>query len=772
MTTHFPPAEPSPSFPYRVQERIGIGSMGVVHKAIEVDLDRAVAIKTLRPSVLAEETPDVQAEMRRRFLQEAQAAGRVSHPGVTTVYRVGEHAGVPFMVMEWLEGRTLDAVMRAEGPLPAKDAAGCLIDLLDTLDAAHRVGVVHRDVKPSNVVLLDSGRLKVTDFGIARIQGKDLVQTQAGVVLATPKFASPEQLRGMEVDGRADVYASGVLLYYLLSGQYPFEGASFMELASAVLKGTALPISQLVDDLPPRLESIVHRALRTAREERYSSAAQMADDLRSVLQLGSTVVAEVIDPELETARSTLSIRGLPRDLMRALATFAESWPKTRLAEQDCRQLLDRLLERPLHAPAFSGAVDIGEEWFFLHDGVLLGAVRLGADEGAILESGVFFPRGSDHLRGDDVIESLPETVTPTLYPVPEHLPAGLLPVLCSVLHPPRLLHADLDSSYINLPVMAQKLRDDHFDGLLRLMHGGDWGLVLFLDGESVLSLYSEGWERIPNDSTWQRWVSEHPIRAQVEKKTVRPPAEWFRRAFPSLPFDIHPVEEKNPNGGTGSGTTSARLRHFLTSSRTGPLTSKLGVRLAAGTEVEPFPGANIPYDQAPGARFLGWALENLPRYFAERDLTSAWKYLADWLPLVRQARIYHPLKRPGAPDTDFFDLVTEDADGKVLHLAERQAAPTPESVATFHQKVVAAKTARRKTGDIGGVFLIAPHFDDEVLEAYRALLDKSFSKSWFGVEESFTGYAGFVRIGPRRGFHLLLVEEKDGEAFEPLPIAS
>ncbi|MEO1084224.1 MAG: hypothetical protein AAFY88_08275, partial [Acidobacteriota bacterium] len=182
--------------------------------------------------------------------------------------------------------------------------------------------------------------------------------------------------------------------------------------------------------------------------------------------------------------------------------------------------------------------------------------------------------------------------------------------------------------------------------------------------------------------------------------------------------------------------------------------------------------ANIQYEQAPSVRFLGWALENLPRYFAERDLTSAWRYLADWLPLVREAQIYHPLKRPGSRGVDFFDLVTTDAKGKVLHLAERQAAPTPESIAVFHQKVVDAKTARRKTGDIGGVFLIAPHFDDEALEAYRALLDKSFAKSWFGVEESFTGYAGFVRIGPRRGFHMLLVEEKEDGSFEPLPIAS
>ena len=248
--------------------------MGVVYKALEVDLERTVAIKTLRPSVLAEETADVQAEMRKRFLQEAQAAGRISHPGVTTVFRVGEHAGVPFMVMEWLGGKTLDAVMRERGPLPAREASQFVADLLDTLDAAHRAGVVHRDVKPSNVVLVNGERVKVTDFGIARIQGRDLVQTQAGVVLATPKFASPEQLRGIEVDGRADIYATGVLLYYLLSGKYPFEGDSFMQLANAVLQDDPLPLSQLVkQEMPPRLDSIVHRALRKERADRYPNAA-------------------------------------------------------------------------------------------------------------------------------------------------------------------------------------------------------------------------------------------------------------------------------------------------------------------------------------------------------------------------------------------------------------------------------------------------------------------------------------------------------------------
>ena len=189
--------------------------------------------------------------------------------------------------------------------------------------------------------------------------------------------------------------------------------------------------------------------------------------------------------------------------------------------------------------------------------------------------------------------------------------------------------------------MAQKLRDENFEGLLRLMHGGDWGLVIFADGEPALSLYSEGWEGIPIDQRWQRWVAEHPVRAQVEKKTVRPPADWFRHAFTNLEFDVQAVDEPKSKRKSGDGgTTSSRLRQFLSSTRSGPLAAtKLATRLAAGSEIEPFPGSNILYDQAPGVRLLQWIFERLPRYFAERDL-------ADELEIPRCLAFARPTRAP------------------------------------------------------------------------------------------------------------------------------
>lgn len=209
---------------------------------------------------------------------------------MTTVYRVEEIDGLPYMVMEWLEGRSLEELLQDRPRFDVAEAARLAAAALDTLEAAHRGGVVHRDVKPSNLVLLDDGRLKITDFGIALVKGRELVKTQAGVVLATPKFASPEQLRGIEVDGRADLFATGILLYRLLTGIFPFDGAGFMELANAILQEEPTPARELRSDIPPAVEAVIRRALRKSRKDRFASAAEMAAELRPFVREDGTGV--------------------------------------------------------------------------------------------------------------------------------------------------------------------------------------------------------------------------------------------------------------------------------------------------------------------------------------------------------------------------------------------------------------------------------------------------------------------------------------------------
>ena len=760
----FPPENaPNESFPYRVEGQVGVGSMGIVYRAVEVALERPVAIKILRPSVLDEEPPEVQSELRRRFRQEARAAAALSHPGVTTVYRVGEYEGRPYMVMEWLSGRTLEEMLDERPRLELATTLRLVVALLETLHVAHTHGVVHRDIKPGNLVVLKDGRLKVTDFGIALLQGRELVKTQAGVVLATPKFAAPEQLRGIEVDGRADLFATGILLYRMLSGRYPFEGQSFMELANAILMHEAVPIQELVPDLPAGVAAVIKKALQKERKDRYRNAPEMAEDLRPFIPVaveepfpisGQIPVVQG-GSEAATLRIGPTVFEMPLSPKMALVRLVEDWTGNPLKRQPILPLLHRLMEKPLHAPAFSGALMVDQATLLISDGVLVGAINRQSGE-----------------AGDRVVEALPAATVPVLHPLPQRLPEGLVGILASVLHEPKVRHADLDSSFVNLPALATKLVEEKFDGLLRLKRGEAWALVLFVGGEHALSVFSKDWNEVPVEQSWQRWVSDTQVRANVEEKNTRPLNLWYRYNFREFGFEVKPVDKDTARRGgseRSGSSTSSRIRQMFQTSRSNPLaTGQLVLRVSPLEGAQP--SGAVSYEQAPAYRVLVWMLDRLPRFFLERDKVQSWKYLAEWIPLVRRAYLHHDLPRTGTRDSDDFDIVTSDPDGKVLHLAHRFAKITVEIFEEFLERVIVAKKARIKTGDVGGVLLIAPSFEDDVLAAYEKRIHSSGGSSFFGMEESFTGYAGFVRIGTRRGFHLLLVEEVE-EEFEPLLLA-
>ena len=744
--------QPTESFPYRIENQVGTGSMGVVYRAREVALDRTVAIKVLRRSMLEEENTSVQDELRRRFLQEARAAASLAHPGITTVYSVGEADGLPYMVMEWLEGQTLESLLNKTPRLSVERSLELTRSLLATLEAAHRGGVVHRDIKPSNLVLLADGRLKVTDFGIALVQGRELVKTQAGVVLATPQFAAPEQLQGLEVDGRADLFATGVLLYRMLTGNYPFVGKSFMELANAVLTQDATPVRELVPEVPPVVDAAIRRALAKERQDRFPTAAAFAQALHPQGEDTAPFIAGA-SPLPHAAQDVTQIlfpshRDLPAEPALALAEIAASWPGKTMPRQETRPLLDRLLERPLHTEAFAGALLVGNTCLLLCGGMLLAAIDRGNGE-----------------EGDTVLERLPTESSLALHPLPPNLPGGLVSLMASGLGRSKVRHDNLDSTFVNLPALASKLQEERFNGLLRLLRGDSWAMIFFDEGQTVLTAFSEGWEGVPVEQSWQRWISEVAVRASIEEKEPIPLQYWYRRQLRNFNFQVRPVEEGSGRRDTDREdvNTSTRIRQMFQSSRTQPLGTARLTLSPDGTP--PLPNA-LSYEQAPAYQLLDWMLGELPKFFAERDLTSSWKYLAEWIPLVREARLHHSLERPGSQQTDFFDCVTTDDSGKVLHLAHRLAHVTPERFEALLDRVLAAKKARTKTGDVGGVIFTAPHFGDDVLAAYAERIRSSSGSTFFGLEESLTGYAGFVRIGTRRGFHLLLVEEHEG--FHPL----
>jgi len=708
----FPPERPTPTFPYQVEARIGEGAMGIVYRAIEPSLERRVAIKSLRAQMLAGEEPAVALEYRARFLQEARAAAALSHPGAATIYRIGEEDGSPYIAMEWLEGKTLEEVMSEEGKLPPERVVSLMIDLLSTLDNAHRNGVVHRDIKPANLVLLPDGRLKVTDFGIARLRGSDLVKTQAGFVLATPRFASPEQLRGEEVDGRSDLFSAGILMFHLLTGRFPFAGTDFLQVASAVLRDPPTPLRSFEPSLSPALESVVARTLARDREGRYSTATEMARALAEVQKAAVAATVMTPAPAAVQAGTSTILRNLPAEAPHAAAGAARSWPARDLGAQGSKSLLDRLLDRPLHAPAFAGAAMLDDACLFLADGLVLAAVDTRTGE-----------------TGDAVLEALPAKVRAVLHPAPEELGPGCVRQLASLLHPPRPRHEGFDSKYVNLPGLIASLGEERFDGALRMRREmGVVAALLFCGGVPVLSLFSAGWEGVPVERPWQEWIGSVAVQADVIECRQMPCFLSYQR--------------------------EPRNAEVQVTRAPAPVIASEGI-------------AHPLLAEDPMARFLRWSLEEAPRFFAERDRTARWKYLVEWLADVRRAALHHDLPRTGTPATDFFDLATFDADGRVLHLAQRVSRATPEVLAAFKEDVIRAKTARLKGGDIGGAVLVARGFDDATLEAYHTTELGSTGRFTFGVEESFTKYEGFVRVGPRRGFHLLLVQETD-DGFTPI----
>src|ERR1017187_10451731 len=274
--------------PYEVLSAIGAGGMGEVWRAWDPRLGRDVAIKVLPASFSADE------DRLRRFELEARAAGVLNHPNITAVLDIGEHEGAPYVVQELLEGETLrQAMAGAGGRLSTRKAIEHAIQIATGLAAAHDKGIVHRDLKPENIFVTNDGRLKILDFGLAKLTRPDsdsqatnmptaTAGTEPGMVLGTLGYMSPEQVRGRSADARSDIFSFGAILYEMLAGQRAFKGDSAADTMSAILKEDAPDISVTNQNVPPGIERIVRHCLEKNPEQRFQSARDLAFDLEAL----------------------------------------------------------------------------------------------------------------------------------------------------------------------------------------------------------------------------------------------------------------------------------------------------------------------------------------------------------------------------------------------------------------------------------------------------------------------------------------------------------
>jgi serine/threonine-protein kinase len=264
---------------YEVLEQLGSGAAGLVFQAKDPLIQRLVAIKTLHAT--RSMSPEQWQVVHQRFVREAQTAGSLDHPNIVKIYDVGkDDTGELYIVMECIEGESLDRLMEREG-VAHRQALQILEQVASALDAAHGRGIVHRDVKPANILLTAAGVVKITDFGIARITSSHL--TQDGSELGTPRYMSPEQVEGRELDGRADLFSMGVIAYQLLTGAAPFAGDSALTLAYQVVHGEPLQASNMAPELPPAVDPVLERMLHKDAARRYATGAAFVADLRAVL---------------------------------------------------------------------------------------------------------------------------------------------------------------------------------------------------------------------------------------------------------------------------------------------------------------------------------------------------------------------------------------------------------------------------------------------------------------------------------------------------------
>ena len=259
---------------YRIQSVLGRGAMGVIFRAHDPVIDRTIAIKLVRADLLEGED---RTDYIARFQQEAQAAGRCAHPGIVAVYDFALHEGNPYLAMEYIDGITLNQVAARTGVFSAATVIDLGLQILDGLGAAHALGVVHRDIKPANIMLTAAGRVKVTDFGISRLDTSQLTGT--GAVVGTPSYMSPEQCRGEAVDARSDLFSVGAVLYELLTEQKPFAGRSSHEVWHKLLHEDPPDSTALRPDAPPALHAALRRSLAKQPAARFGDAAAMASAL-------------------------------------------------------------------------------------------------------------------------------------------------------------------------------------------------------------------------------------------------------------------------------------------------------------------------------------------------------------------------------------------------------------------------------------------------------------------------------------------------------------
>jgi serine/threonine-protein kinase len=296
---------------YQLLRVLGRGAMGLVYEGVDPKLNRRVAIKVIHMSRI--DDPALRAEYSARFTQEAQAVARLNHPNIVTVYDFGEEDGEAYLVMELIAGEELGSYFDDSQvfslDFTLEDSVRMTCELLDAVDYAHQQGIIHRDIKPANIMLSGQLRVKLTDFGVARMQDVNAKHTEAGTMVGTPSYMSPEQITGQPVGPRSDIFAAGIVLYQFLTGEKPFTGQGLFAVQQKIVYEQPVLPSALNPLISPMFDRVVLRALAKRPEDRYPSARSFKEDLKRALNGDEVGLDDTVPPQARMPNSFLAGSG-------------------------------------------------------------------------------------------------------------------------------------------------------------------------------------------------------------------------------------------------------------------------------------------------------------------------------------------------------------------------------------------------------------------------------------------------------------------------------
>ena len=756
---------------YNIEKELGRGGMGVVYLAQDRRLERPVAIKVLQLN--QQGSNDMTEEMVERFQREAKVVARMSHPNLVGVYDVGEVGNYYYMIQEFADGKPLSDLIANNNTLPPPLVTSIGAQICQALMVAHEQNIIHRDIKPANIILSPKGVAKLTDFGIAQLNQDSGKLTQAGSMMGSLMYASPEQVQdASSVDTRTDVYSLGVTLYELLTGKSPYQAEQLSQVILEIMSGQDAPSASAHNpEIPESLSLVIQQAMRKPRDERYQSADQMNKDLNKLLQsaAGQTATFQITfaegsdsgsSPRTRLGDSTLMRRTrIDQELVQELRTqsswvphLIKHWKKEALTQLKTQQVLDKVMEPNLFGAALSGALIVDDcQYLFIYNGFFVGAIDL--------ESGV---------KGSDVFAKLPPESNKIELRLAE-ADQVLAPLLIANILEDKgeVVQSKLDSSLMDLAPLIENFasEDEPFTGYVVCSGENNVFYYGFDQGKQIFAGQAKE-EGTPEDTFIHLtklavsegilmnvyWAKPEVIgpslkamladtRLQIgykdeNKSTLRTLCDQGDDELP-----IHLIREAKENIAIELKAESSPA--IIINEKTFPLTQQIE--------------KSVPYASAK------WLVNEYFYLLNSSGNTGSLKYIYSWLPSINHFSLEESLKGDDGEHYRFSLVGRGQAPGddfeKVLLLL-RVGPGTKEDSNRFIDEVITVKKNLIKSGDIGGAIYISKKaFDTDALKLFYERTVEPRKKGFgLGALDRLTKYKGFVRIGMNRGFHLNLIE--------------